>query len=422
MKKLSVRSQIEILGSPPSFVRLVKPCAVGDGIVSLSGENKKLHRQTYDKKRLDYRVCVFVPASGAASRMFADLTARDSGALEEFTRNIKRFAFYEDLQIACARLRRSDVSSLAPDEIAELVLSAQGLGYEGFPKGLVKFHRYDGVSTTAFEDYSQLARAYADEIHFTVPTGFSDEEKNRLTQSGDGFTVSFSTQDPRTDTVVLDSDGNLLTDENGETVLRPAGHGALLENFGAVEADVVFISNIDNIAHASRMKNPESDRKALAGVLIEEMEKTPQDKPFRVCGVVKNTGEPGGAPFWVRDSSGCVSKRIVESVEVNHSDSAQEKVWCSATHFNPVDMVCSVRGADGRKFNLQNYTDDSFMVADKTFQGRPIKALEMPGLWNGAMAGWETVFVEIPVESFNPVKNIFDLLSDCHQDLQSERN
>ncbi|WP_462137294.1 DUF4301 family protein [Candidatus Mycalebacterium sp.] len=422
MKKPSVRSQIEILKSPPSFVRLVKPCTVGDGIVSLSEEQKKLHRQVYDKKRSYYRACVFVPASGAASRMFSDLTVRDPGALEKFAQNIKKFAFYEDLQNACARLNRSDLTALAPDEIAEITLSAQGLGYAGFPKGLVKFHRYGGVSKTAFDDYSELARAYADEIHFTVPAGFSDEEKPRLTRAGDGFTVSFSMQDSQTDTVALDLDGNLLTDENGETILRPAGHGALLENLGFVEADIVFISNIDNIAHASRAKNPGNERKVLAGILIEEMEKTSPDKPFRVCGVVKNMGEPGGAPFWVRDSSGGVSKRIVESLEVDYSDSTQEKIWRSATHFNPVDMVCRARGTDGRKFNLQNYTDNTFMVADKTFQGRPIKALEMPGLWNGAMAGWETVFVEVPAESFNPVKNVFDLLRDCHQDLKSEQN
>ena len=207
----------------------------------------------------------------------------------------------------------------------------------------------------------------------------------------------------------------MVTDDSDETVFRPSGHGALLGNLNRLKADVIFISNIDNVSRRDREPGPEAHRKELAGLLVELSSAAPPERPVRVCGVIQNTGEPGGGPFWVRDDSGDERPQIVEAAQVDFSDPSQRDIWRSATHFNPVDMVCRKGG-----FDLSRYSDGSFMVVDKTLGGRPIKALEMPGLWNGAMAGWDTVFVEIPSGSFNPVKEVFDLLRPCHQDLRDE--
>ncbi len=417
-RELSVRSQIEILSGPRPFVRLVRPCIVGDGIIRLSEERKKLYAGLYEKERKSLTSTAFIPASGAASRMFMKLFEGDVKSIEKFANQIKKFAFFDDLKDAATRLGMGDVDCLSPAEVTEIVLSPEGLGYANAPKGLVKFHKYGDISKTAFEEHIALARRYADGIHFTVSESFPDEEKNLLSDCG--FAVSFSSQSSKTDTVALDSVGGVLTDENGKTVFRPSGHGALLENFSRIESDIVFISNIDNIARRENSGDSFSDRKALAGMLIENMREIPRHRPLRVCGVVENTGESGGGPFWVYNASGGAFPRIVESAEIDHGDPEQEKIWRSATHFNPVDMVCSMKDVGGEKFCLESFSDNSFIVTDKTSGGRPVKVLEMPGLWNGAMAGWDTVFMEIKPENFNPVKNVFDLLNVSHQDLASE--
>ena len=400
----SVRSQIEILKSPPSWTRLVRPCRAGDGIVRLSDERRKSLRALFDGARPALSALSFVPASGAASRMFARLASGDPDAVARFAGNIEKFAFFDDLKIGAER----------PDaeEIVRAALSAGGLGYSDIPKGLVKFHRYGDGRADAFEEHINAARLYSDGVHFTVSPRFPQDEKRRLEAGGD---VSFSVQDPATDTVALWEDGDLVTDDSGETVFRPSGHGALLGNLNRLKADVIFISNIDNVSRRDREPGPEAHRKELAGLLVELSSAAPPERPVRVCGVIQNTGEPGGGPFWVRDDSGDERPQIVEAAQVDFSDPSQRDIWRSATHFNPVDMVCRKGG-----FDLARYSDGSFMVVDKTLGGRPIKALEMPGLWNGAMAGWETVFVEIPSGSFNPVKEVFDLLRPCHQDLRDE--
>jgi len=416
----SIRSQIEIISRPRSYVRLVKPCAVGDGIVCLSCEQKNFYLGTYERKRADFNTSAFIPASGAASRMFAGLVEKDAEFLEKFANKIKKFAFYNDLKNASLSLDKGDIDSLSHTEIADLVLSPEGLGYAHIPKGLVKFHKYGDISTTAFEEYVALTPSYADGVHFTVPEDFPDDARRGLSETGDGFEVSFSTQSAKTHTVSICADGGVLTDEDNKIVFRPAGHGALLENLSRIRADIVFISNIDNIAHRERVPGSAFERKALAGLLIENMENEPRQRPLRVCGVVKNAGEPGGGPFWVENASGVVSLRIVESAEVDHGNPEQEQIWRSATHFNPVDMVCSLKDAGSGRVDFEIYSDNSFIVTDKVFNDRTVKVLEMPGLWNGAMAGWDTIFVEIKPENFNPVKNVFDLLNASHQDLDGE--
>ncbi len=476
----TVRFQAKVLNSPPSFIRLERPCAIGDGITALSAERMRFYSNLYGKWS-GFVPSAFIPASGAASRMFSRLISGDEKSLESFAKNMKRFAFFDDLKTASEKLRQSGIETLADsgayDEIADLVLSPEGLGYGNIPKGLVKFHRYGDISKTAFEEHVCFAGLYARgedgicRIHFTVPRHLADITERHLdaaARRAEKAEVSFSFQNPETDTVAVDENGDLLTDESGRIVFRPAGHGALLENLSRIDSDTVFISNIDNIAHQSRVRNPALARRALAGLLFETGEKirafmlglkngkfgenvvsearnlclrfgfSPPDevefsehllsflkkaldRPLRVCGVVRNTGEQGGGPFWAEDPFGRVSPQIVESVQARPDCAGQVDVWKSSTHFNPVDIVCSVKNCEGGKFNLRDYCDDAFMVAEKTFGGRPARALEMPGLWNGAMAGWNTVFAEIPPEYFNPVKDVFDLLRVSHQDLENGR-
>lgn len=481
MDEKIVRSQLKVLNGAPPSVHLDRPCATGDGIERMSAGLLRYYSELYEKQT-DFVPSAFIPASGAASRMFSSLISRDRKSVESFVKNIKSFAFFEELKKVSNKPEGGieiAASLREYDEIVNLVLSPEGLGYGDIPKGLVKFHRYGNVSKTAFEEHVEFTGLYARgadgicRVHFTVPQKFSGKIKRRLDAAAHragNADVSFSFQNPATDTVAADARGNLLADERGQTVFRPAGHGALLDNLARIGTDIVFISNIDNIPHRRIAENPAAARKALAGLLVETKRKIcavlrglrdgktdqnmlsealslcarfgfspPQnggtnpghvsefirkslDRPLRVCGVIKNTAEPGGAPFWAKDSIGRISPQIVESVQVDSEDEGQKSVWRMSTHFNPVDIVCSMKNCYGKKFNLRDYCDDVFMVAEKKFEGRRIRALEMPGLWNGAMSGWNTVFAEIASENFHPVKNVFDLLRDSHQDLESEKS
>ncbi len=478
VSRSAVLSMAETLKTPLSFVYLDRACAVGDGIVAMSAPQTRLYCELYEKRvAQDLIPVAFIPASGAASRMFSRLISGDRKSLESFAGNIERFAFFDDLKTVLAK--RGGIEPIADfhshGDIANLVLSPEGLGYKDIPKGLVKFHRYGDFSKTAFEEQMDFANFYARgpdgvcRVHFTVPQHFLDVAEEHIraaTRSREKTEVSLSFQKPETDTVALDVSGNLLTDESGGLVFRPAGHGALLDNLSAVCADMVFISNIDNIAHGSRVSRPPAFwRKALAGLLIEtadsirallsELEKgspgrdtickarsfclkfgflprgeneSPEDllsffkdaldRPLRVCGVVKNTGEPGGGPFWAKDGFGRISPQIVESVQIRSDCSVQDGISKSLTHFNPVDMICFMKARNGERFNLREYGDKVFMITEKMFAGRPVRALELPGLWNGGMSGWNTVFAEIPDSDFNPVKEVFDLLRPSHQDVE----
>ena len=404
---MDVRHQLDILRGPPRFVRLIRPCIIGDGIVRMTDAQKSACRALYDEMRPGLTARSFIPASGAASRMFSKLAAGDSGAIRRFAENADKFAFFEDITAAARRLGLDD----SPAGIVRAALIPEGLRYGSIPKGLVKFHRYGDICADAFDEHIRTARLYSDDVHFTVSASFPDKEKKRLASGGG---VSFSVQAPDTNTVALNEEDEMIRDGSGNPVFRPSGHGALLANLHSVDGDIIFISNIDNVSRREAKPSPDLHRKELAGLLLERVRESGPSRPMRVCGMIRNTGAPGGGPFWVEDSERRVSPQIVESAQVDHSNPSQERIWQSATHFNPVDLVCMKGG-----FDLNNYTDGVFMVVNKTLNGRPIRALEMPGLWNGAMAGWETVFVEIPSSSFNPVKEVFDLLLPCHQDLDN---
>lgn len=476
---------------------LDRPCTRGDGITVIDdGELARLCGHG-DEAARSGRLTKFVPASGAASRMFQALLAARSAAtdaaatvedlrgrpeypaLREFMARLERFAFYPDLE---ATLERNG-THLQPlrdagriREVLDCLLDAEGLGYAGLPKALIPFHRCPDDCRTPVAEHLVMARAYVRDrggtarVHFTVsPEHREAMERHvasvcrRYQDRDTRFNVTLSEQRPDTDTLAATLDNQPFREPDGGLSFRPGGHGALLANLNDLGADIVFIQNIDNVAVDSGAAI--GCRKALAGLLAElqtrafdylhrlrpeagpslldeafhfvratlsvsppaTVTRAPAaervrflretlDRPFRVCGMVPSAGEPGGGPFWVRGSDGTCSLQIVESSQVDMATPSQWKVFAASTHFNPVDLVCGVRSHSGASFDLMRFSDPrSAFVSIKSSEGRQLKALEHPGLWNGGMARWNTVFVELPPETFAPVKTVLDLLRPEHQ-------
>lgn len=498
-------AQLARLCRPPSYTRLVRPCTVGDGIERVAEARLPALEQSWAAAAAPGRFLKFVPASGAATRMFADLHYFHRGAGNESAwsgvvdrarggsgrdralltvlRRIREFAFHDDLE----REVRRDGKSL--DELAAAgafrpilaaLLGPQGLDYEALPKGLLRFHAYREGPRTAFEEHLVEAADYVRDssglcrLHLTVSAdrrtmfeaALAEAEAGIGRRLGVRFEVGFSFQQPATDTIAVDSEGRLLHDDVGRLRLRPGGHGSLIANLNDLRADLVFVKNIDNVQPDHRKDATSRWKKVLGGRLVElqrsasrqlERLRVPDapdsaiheaadlagtvlnvrpgtadppetyqcrraflidrlHRPMRVCGVVPNTGEPGGGPFWVRDAKGAECVQIVESAQVDPDDASQQEIWRSSTHFNPVDLVCGLRDAGGEPFELSRFVDpDAAIVTSKNEEGREIRVLERPGLWNGAMAGWNTVFVEVPIETFTPVKTLLDLVRDEHR-------
>lgn len=499
-----VDKQIRIFEKGAPYADLDRPCTVGDGIRRIEPEEAKACAADYEKEGAGRFLTKFVPASGAATRMFKALlkisgdyqrierdviakkAAEEGEEYEEvleFIDNIDKFAFYERLSEAMASdghdmeaLRNTGDFTL----IVSYVLGSRGLRYASRPKGQILFHRYPDGARTAFEEHLVEAAEYAADargnsyLHFTVSpeheSGFTDllekkgpsYEKDRNVR----FHARFSHQRPSTDTIAVEMDNRPFRDEEGKLLFRPGGHGALLGNLNELDGDIVFIKNIDNVVpdsfkpetifwkkvlagyllrierdiqkHRSRIRSGDTDKKALGdalqfiekqlGVLVPEEiqtaspEKTGRylmerlDRPLRVCGMVPTSGEAGGGPFWVKSPDGSVSIQIVESAQIDPESPLQQEILKQLTHFNPVDIVCSLRNEDGEPYDLSRFVDTSAVfISRKSKDGRELKALEHPGLWNGAMAYWNTVFVEVPLITFNPVKTVNDLLRDTHQ-------
>lgn len=465
------------------------------GILRLDEASKKQFASLYDEKRASRTVLKFVPASGAASRMFKELAEfssqyigvcynweKEYPAVKTFIDNIEKFAFYNDLVEAmksngldlCDYLQRHDYST-----IVNYLLGKKFMGYGSQPKALLLFHNYNGTPYPAIIEHFTEGVRYAENngcvsLHFTVSPehrdGFESAiEKIRPIYKGVDFDVSLSEQRHYTDTIAVDEYNNPLRDDEGRLIFRPGGHGALLENLNDCTADVIFIKNIDNVTPDNPFeKSPDPDpvvwKKVLGGVLISLQEKTfqylemldagcdaskldevahfaenelriamPQDfasltadekkawlhaklnRPMRVCGMVRNQGEPGGGPFWVEDAEGNVSLQIVETNQINRKDPSQEAILASATHFNPVDLVCGRRDYKGNCFDLLKYRDPKTgFITHKSLGAKTLKSQELPGLWNGSMADWTTIFVEVPLCTFNPVKTVNDLLRKEH--------
>lgn len=478
------RRQIELFRNPPPFTRVLRPCRLGDGIRTLPKEAEPWLLARFEEAARRGRIAKLVPASGAATRMFKDLLAdlndgaqgEPSPEVKTFLDNLRSFAFFEDLAAALAR------NGLGPESadrkaILEHLLTDEGLGYAELPKGLLKFHRYPGGSRTPLEEHLVEAADYTRDadgvcrLHFTVSPQHQDRFEKLLAEVrghyeerfGCRFDVSFSNQQPSTDTIAVDPDNRPFRQEDGTLLFRPGGHGALLDNLASLAGlgwDLVILKNIDNVVPDGRKPVVNGWKKALTGHLLNLQERifrhlerleagaeaavldeasklvekelsrpVPEglqgedlrrfliaalDRPLRVCGAVRNQGEPGGGPFWVEDERGDVSVQIVESAQIDPA--IREEVLGRSTHFNPVDIVCALRDRHGAPYDLQRFVDPSTVfISSKSHEGRPLKALERPGLWNGAMAGWNTVFVEVPDETFAPVKTVLDLLRPEHQ-------
>lgn len=501
--------QLALLADPPPAIELDRPCTVGDGIVRLRDDEHPGLLERFAAAASGGRFSRFVPASGAASRMFQQLSrcasgdddGEDAQALERFFTELHRFAFAEDLRRAVEAAGRDfETARRSRDrQVLRTLLDDDGLGYRHLPKGLIPFHRDAdspaATGRTAIEEHLResaetLTSASSEEtpggppcrIHFTVP-GHQQELCRRVfdalahrleRETGTPYDISFSVQAPDTDTLALDDAGRPFRDASGDLLFRPGGHGALIANLRgwatAPGVDLVYIKNIDNIQPAAGRAVAVHWKRLLGGYLLElESQVVPivdgcrdgsldgsalddaldfvchrlaaprpdgwaqwtvdgrrkhlverLERPLRVCGVVVNQGEPGGGPFWVRhrtdDGSSRTSLQIVETSQIDVSVDQQADILAAASHFNPVDIVCRLRSADGNVFDLPSFVDpDTVFVSRKSQHGRPLVALERPGLWNGAMARWNTVFVEVPAATFAPVKTVFDLLRPEHR-------
>ena len=472
-------------------MKLEAAAAIGKGIVSPAEDERQQYVKAWNNyKDEGHKIVKFVPASGAASRMFKDmfsfLNADYDTPTTEFERkyflNLTKFAFYDALDAKCMELYGKGITTLLADmnykAIAAAMLNKEGLNYGQLPKGMLLFHKYPDGPRTPMEEHLVEGALYAasageSNVHFTVSHEHMEMFEQRVAEKKDiyaekygvKYNISFSEQKPSTDTVAANPDNTLFRNEDGSLLFRPGGHGALIENLNEIDADVIFIKNIDNVV-PDRLKEETVEYKQLiAGVLvtlqkrafeylrmlnageynhelleeiirfvqqdlccrkpdIKELEdaelviylKKKLNRPMRVCGVVKNVGEPGGGPFLTYNQDGTISLQILESSQIDKSNEEYMRMFTEGTHFNPVDLVCAVRDFEGKPFNLPDFVDKSTgFISNKSKNGRELKALELPGLWNGAMSDWNTVFVEVPLGTFNPVKTVNDLLRDQHQ-------
>ncbi|MEZ4793517.1 MAG: DUF4301 family protein [Gelidibacter sp.] len=503
-----VKSQIELFKTGLPLINLQSAATVDqgiNGIKKLSDDEKERCIQYFDAKRNAISILKFIPASGAATRMFKTLfnfldtynpdeetinsfiNRNKDSDLSVFLVGIEKLPFYN---IVLKELKRyyPDYESLSNDKqkylFVKTMLDEDKLNYGFYPKGLLPFHKYKDHVATAFEEHLFESALYSSsngkaKLHFTISEKYKhifDDEFKRIQdiverKTKTKFHISFSFQKDSTDTIAVTPKNEPFRDDDGQLVFRPSGHGALLENLNDLEADVIFIKNIDNVVVFKYENEVASSKKMLAGLLLEVQEQTFRhlkslhdkdisyeklieiaeflvnrlnvkvshefenyskkyqieylieklDRPIRVCGMVKNEGEPGGGPFWVKEESGIVSLQIVESAQVDRKNKNQKDILKNATHFNPVDLVCGVKNYKGKKFDLDKYVDPkTSFITMKTKVGKDLKALELPGLWNGSMAYWNSIFVEVPLITFNPVKTVTDLLKPTHQIKQDE--
>jgi len=495
ISKEKAQGQIETFKEGIPFVNLQKAAVIGDGLQKYSDAEEADLVSIFESKRGTLSLLKFVPASGAASRMFKSLfnfidsfnpkaqtfkeyvNTNNDSAMQSFFEKYTLFPFYELVQERIAGKYASE------DEGKHLfvkdMLSEDALNYGFYPKGLLPFHKYSNTISTAFEEHLKEAAQYAKtkgvaKLHFTISPQHADMFENefalageRVTnETGTDFDVSYSFQKTSTDTIAVDLNNEPFRNSDGSVLFRPGGHGALIENLNEQEADVIFIKNIDNVVTSKALNTVADSKKVLGGVLLKVQEKAFKyaaelarenmsdtlikevkqfleselnvrfsgkfdsldtvtqraelqsnlNRPIRICGMVKNEGEPGGGPFWVKNLEGDVSLQIIESAQIDMSNPHQADILKNATHFNPVDIVCGVKNHKGEKYDLADFIDPKQgFITVKTQEGRELKAMELPGLWNGAMANWNTLFVEVPVQTFNPVKTVNDLLRPSHQ-------
>ncbi|MGN0086552.1 MAG: DUF4301 family protein [Alloprevotella sp.] len=485
--------QLECFKQGFPYLRLSSAAGVGKGILAPRKEEADEALNAWEDYRQEsgHRIVKFVPASGAASRMFKDLFAFIDADYDEpttdfelkFFNRLDDAAFRPDLDAACRRLYNHSVGTLVREgrykDVVRALLGAEGLNYGALPKGLLKFHTYENEVRTPLEEHLVEGALYARggdgsvNVHFTVSAEHRALFEKLVTevcgkyekQYNAKYDISFSEQKASTDTIAVAPDNTLFRDKNGNLLFRPGGHGALIENLNDIDADIVFVKNIDNVVPDRLKDDTVRYKQLLAGILVklqaqafeylrkldsgqytmEELRemlqfvqkklccKNPETKvledtelaiyirtklnrPMRVCGMVRNVGEPGGGPFLAYNPDGTVSLQILESSQIDMTDDEKRAMFEQGTHFNPVDLVCALKDYQGKHFDLPRYVDPATgFISHKSKDGRELKALELPGLWNGAMSDWSTVFVEVPLSTFNPVKTVNDLYRDQHQ-------
>lgn len=460
----NVEQQIADFISGFPFANITRPATIGDGILQFDTVATNYFINLYDNEKQNYQITKFVPASGAATRMFKDMfdflsTNNTNDTVNTVVQNINRFAFYDEL-------KKFLPTTPTTHDIVNAMLCPDKLNLGALPKALIAFHKYENDVRTAAHEHLIKGAQYAESngivnIHFTLSPEHIDKF-NKLMEhiipaTEQKFNVKFnittSIQNPSTDTIAVNFDNTPFRDDNGKLVFRPAGHGALIENLNEIDSDIIFIKNIDNITNDTARTDTINYKKLLGGVLInlqrrifqymhdldsgtynetelrkfieqelnEPLQKsqisqdefmTILNRPLRICGVVKNTGAPGGGPFWVKNHAKFDTLQITESSQIAPES---RDIMNKSTHFNPVDLVCGVRDWHGKKFNLNHFIDPKTgFIAEKSLNGRPLRAMEKPGLWNGAMAHWHTVFIEVPNTTFTPVKKVSDLLDPAH--------
>lgn len=478
-----VKKQLHQFATGFPVLDIVTPAVIGNGILRLTEQEKKEFVESYDSA--DLEVIKFIPASGAASRMFrslhefeenfdpekedlqqylADLGNKD---LKNFFQNIEKLPFYKEATSRMERNGSGEKNSEAHFFHTFVRTLLKDLDFESKPKALIPFHQYTDKTVTAFEEHLQEAIAYAKKngqikLHFTVSEDHLDlfkttfnKIKDRLPIEESAIEITYSFQQASTDTIAADEQNQAFRDKNNQMVFRPGGHGALIQNLNGLDTDFIFIKNIDNVVPEDQLAFIAENKKVLAGLLAKvqrriftlleaidenkafesikkeavaiadkyfnhqasfsssEEIKQYYNRPLRACGMVLNQGAPGGGPFWIRNEKGELRLQIVEDPQI---DKSQSDIVKKATHFNPTDLVCAVRDYKGNKFDLTEFVDHNHgFITQKFLEGVPLKALELPGLWNGSMADWNTIFIEVPLETFNPVKNVMDLLNPAHQ-------
>jgi hypothetical protein len=466
-----------------NFAKINRNVSIEDGIVKFSTQKIEYWMGIYEKLSQKKKIVKFVPASGAASRMFKDLyeavqteELKLTDKAKLYLEKIKDFAFFNDLkeQIEKNGASFEDIIKDTSSKILfEYLLEEKGMNYGNLPKGLLKFHKYGNETRTALEEHLVESAKYAQSgdgicrLHFTVSQEYLDKFNELVAhikekyekRVGVTYQINYSVQLPATDTLAAELDNTPFRVQNGNLLFRPGGHGALIANLNNIHADLVFVKNIDNVTTEDKIESTVTYKKALAGYLLHLQEKnfeyqqklavcgercavsedefkkivdfaknelmiqfenenpTQEEvlkklhRPMRICGMVKNEGEPGGGPFWITNRNGETSLQVVESSQIDMNNPIQKDFMKSATHFNPVDMLCCYKNVNGGFFDLNEYVDPyTGFISEKSYEGRTLKAMELPGLWNGAMADWITIFVEVPLSTFNPVKTVFDLL------------
>lgn len=467
-EKIAIQKEKIEKGNPK--IELVASCRINNGIEKITPKIESDALTYFENTKESIDITFFVPASGSGSRMFGSAYAFLNNEnpsestiefIEHLINSVEEFAFYNKLPIPVKQELKS--GSIEIEKFLKLILHEEGFNFGNRPKGLIPFHRYGNFIINPFQEHVLQGTKVAGEqskFHFTINSKFEEEIRHSIKilreMTGIDFSFEFSVQDEDTNSVAFTASNEVFKDENGNPITRPAGHGVLLDNLNRIKSDLILIRNIDNIQHQNKSEFSTKTRKILSGILLdfqntcfevlnaieegkpfkqqlkqlndkfqlnikesdwsnEEKVKSILNRPYRICGMVKNEGQPGGGPFWVKNEQGDIQRQIVEKSQISTRPS-QLNMLIKSTHFNPVEIICAPKNYKGEYFDLMDFKEDlQYFIVQKTQKGENVQFIEQPGLWNGGMANWNTIFYEIDSQCFSPVKTILDLLKPMHR-------